>query len=205
MGFFKKIAVKPWLPTDQEAAQVESAGFTMPDKKVGLIVFMAVATSLFFLFFSAYHMRIDLTTDWVAIPEPPLLWVNTVVLVLCSIMFERAKAAGNSGDIKLMRSRFLIAGILTLVFLAGQLIVWLQMRNMGYTLQGNPSSGFFYLITGVHGVHILGGLVAWGRAALRMKTDEDLDAANISVDLCAIYWHFLLLVWLGIFALLMNT
>ena len=205
MGFFKKIAVKPWLPTDQEAAQIESEGFIVPDRKVGLIVFLAVATSLFFLFFSAYHMRIDLTTDWVAIPEPPLLWVNTVVLVLCSIMFERAKAAGKSNDMTLMRSRFLIAGVLTLAFLAGQLIVWFQMQSMGYTLQGNPSSGFFYLMTGVHGVHILGGLVAWGRAALRMKTDEDLEAASVSVDLCALYWHFLLLVWLGIFALLMNT
>ena len=205
MGLFAKLTEKPWLPDPTGVAQLRTGGFAVPNRKVALTLFLAIVGVLFFLFFSAYHMRIELSTDWVAMPEPPLLWVNSGVLVLCSIAFEWARGAGARGQNQRLRTIFLIAGGLTFVFLIGQLIVWSQLVELGYLAQTNPANGFFYVITGVHGVHLLGGLIAWGRAATRMFRAADVGDAQVSVELCAMYWHFLLLVWFGMFALLLNT
>ena len=205
MGLFAKLTEKPWLPDPTGVAQLRTGGFATPNRKVALVVFLAIVGVLFFLFFAAYHMRIALSTDWVALPEPPLLWGNTLVLVICSIAFERARGCGARADATGLRNAFLAAGALTLAFLVGQVIVWVQLVNGGYMAQTNPANGFFYMITGVHGLHLLGGLIAWARAARRMFAAAGIGDARVSVDLCAMYWHFLLLVWLGMFAMLLNT
>ena len=205
MGLFSKLTEKPWLPDQTGVAQLRTGGFPVPNRKVALVVFLAIVGVLFFLFFAAYHMRIELSTDWVSMPEPGLLWFNSGVLIVCSLAFEWARSAGSRGDVARLRSAFLLAGALTVAFLVGQFVVWQQMVDAGYLAQQNPANGFFYMITGVHGVHLLGGLIAWGRAARRMFGSGGIGDARQSVDLCAMYWHFLLLVWLAMFALLLNT
>ena len=95
--------------------------------------------------------------------------------------------------------------LLTLVFLVGQLIVWNQLIEYGYTAEKNPANAFFYLITGVHGAHLLGGLIAWIRAARKIREGVDPSVLRVSVELCAIYWHFLLFVWVVMLALFLNT
>ena len=205
MGLFAKLTEKPWLPDETGVAQLRTGGFPVPNRKVALVVFMAIVAVVFFLFFAAYHMRIELSTDWVALPEPGLLWFNSAILIVCSIAFESARSAGGRGDAARLKTAFLLAGALTVTFLIGQIVVWQQLAAAGYMARSNPANGFFYMITGVHGVHLLGGLIAWMRAARRMFGDGTIGDARQSVDLCAMYWHFLLLVWLGMFALLLNT
>ena len=205
MSIFKKLAAKPWLPDQIDTMEGDTVGFDVSNQKVVLIAFMAVVGVIFFLFFAAYHMRIELSSDWVAMPEPPLLWVNTGILLLCSVAFEWARGAARRGELSKLRRNFLVAGALTLAFLASQLVVWQQLLDLGYAAQSNPANAFFYMITAAHGLHLLGGLVAWARAAGRMFTNETVEDSQSIVDLCTIYWHFLLLVWLGMFALLMNT
>ena len=170
-----------------------------------MYVFLAIAGVLFFLLVAAYHMRIILSTDWVALPEPPLLWVNTGVLVLCSLAFQRARGAIRDDLMDRARFAFLLAGVLTLVFLAGQSIVWKQLAGMGYFVSSSPANSFFYLITAVHGCHLIGGLAAWVRVALRMQSNVDAADLALSFRLCAVYWHFLLLVWVGMLALFLTT
>ena len=170
-----------------------------------MYVFLAIAGVLFFLLVAAYHMRIILSTDWVALPEPPLLWVNTGVLVLCSLAFQRARVAIRGDLMDRARFAFLLAGVLTLVFLAGQLIVWNQLAGMGYFVSSSPANSFFYLITAVHGCHLIGRLVAWVRVALRMQSNVDAADLALSFRLCAVYWHFLLLDWVGMLALFLTT
>ena len=94
--------------------------------------------------------------------------------------------------------------LLALAFLAGQLLAWRQLDAAGYFLASNPANSFFYLLTAVHGLHVLGGLVALARAAGKVWRGEDADRVRLSVELCAIYWHFLLFVWLVLFALLLH-
>ena len=206
MGLFKRLAEKPWLvPVEGSVESLRSSEFSVHNRKVALMVFLAIIGVLFFLFFAAYHMRILLSTDWVAAPEPPLLWINTVVLIICSGAFEFSRNTARRGQLERTRTWFLIAGVLTLVFLVGQLIVWNQLIEYGYTAEKNPANAFFYLITGVHGAHLLGGLIAWIRAARKIREGVDPSVLRVSVELCAIYWHFLLFVWVVMLALFLNT
>lgn len=205
VGLFAKLTEKPWLPDRSGVAQLRTGGFTAHNRKVALVIFLAVVGVLFSLFIAAYHMRLEFSTDWVAMPEPTLLWFNSCVLIIASVAFERARAAVARSDVVRGRTAFLVAGALTIVFLIGQLVVWSQVVDLGYYAQTNPANGFFFVLTGVHAVHLFGGLFAWWRAARRMYRNADIGDARVSVDLCAMYWHFLLLVWLGMFAMLLNT
>lgn len=206
MGIFRQLVEKPWQVQPAEGPlSNQSSSFPIHRRTLALYVFLAIVGVLFFLFFAAYHMRILLSTDWVALPEPPLLWVNTGVLMLCSLAFQRARNAIRRDLIDRARFAFLLAGTLTLVFLTGQLIVWKQLAGIGFFVSASPANSFFYLITAVHGCHLIGGLVAWVRVAVRMSRETDALNVVLNFDLCAMYWHFLLLVWLGMLALFLTT
>ena len=90
-------------------------------------------------------------------------------------------------------------------FLVGQWIAWQQLAAAGQFVTVNPSNAFFYLLTGLHGLHILGGMYVWVRAMVRSFNDEEAHLVRNSVELCTIYWHFLLLVWLILFGFLLST
>ena len=85
---------------------------------------------------------------------------------------------------------------------AGQLLLWNEFIRAGYFAASNPANAFFYLITALHGLHIAGGLFFWVRAVLQLRAGKDIQ---LPVELCAVYWHFLLLVWALMMALLIST
>jgi cytochrome c oxidase subunit 3 len=201
--FSQTINVQPWV-AHSSGRDVHAAVLDRPPAKTALIVFLAVATSLFALFVSAYAMRMHLG-DWQPMPSPDLLWWNTALLAVTSGAMHWTVVAARRGDADRVRNGLMAAGVLTFAFLAGQLEVWRQMDNMGYFLASNPSNGFFYLLTAVHGLHVVGGLVAWGRTAVRLARGTDVAKVRLSIELCATYWHFLLFVWVALFGLLLAT
>ncbi len=149
-------------------------------------------------------MRIALATDWVPMPEPSLLWINSIVLIAVSLTLEIARRAINNQ--KEPQYAFFMAGALTVLFLVLQIIVWGELIGLGYHAQHNPSNAFFYVLTALHALHLVGGLVAWMRALWRMRSKTaEYGAVRLSVELCAIYWHFLLLVWFIVLALFITT
>jgi cytochrome c oxidase subunit 3 len=85
-----------------------------------------------------------------------------------------------------------------------QLLVWRQLVEAGYFAASNPANAFFYLLTGIHGLHVAGGFVALGRTFTKLWHGVGIERLRLSVWLCTVYWHFLLVVWLAIFALLMG-
>ena len=87
----------------------------------------------------------------------------------------------------------------------GQLVAWQQLHADGYILAGNPASAFFYVLTAIHGLHLVGGLWVWARTTARVMTGADVESVRLSVELCTVYWHYLLLVWVILFALLLTT
>ena len=205
MGFFRKILEKPWIPEEGNVVDLQTTYFTASNKKVALILFLCVVGVLFFLLFSAYHMRKAFSTDWVSTPEPTLLWVNTVVLFVVSGVFEWSRSALDKEVVSIARTRFVIAGVLTFVFLLLQLAAWQQLVELGYTAQTNPANAFFYTITGIHGLHLVGGLIAWVRAIRYFGNAEDFPQVKNAVNLCAIYWHFLLFVWVAMLGLFITS
>lgn len=206
-----KLRVRPW---EAQVAAPEGTGWVaIAPKRIGLWIFLAVITSLFCLFVSAYYMRMGHAghaahggSDWSAIRDPGVLWLNTVVLIVGSIAMQSARAAITRGQVEQTRLRLFAAGMLTAAFLIGQMVAWRQLRFSEFFTPQNPAVAFFYVLTAVHGLHLLGGLFVWTRTLARslQKDIEPVDL-RLSVELTAVYWHYLLLVWLGLFAVLLST
>ena len=175
-----------------------------PPARIALWMFLAVVTSVFGLFFSAYTMRMH-HGDWHHISEPDVLWVNTVVLILASVALEYSRRAARKQDMQGLKIGLVLGGALTLAFLAGQLVAWQQIRASGQFMTSSPAIAFFYVLTAVHGLHLLGGLTVWGKTVGRLAGGAELIDVRLSVELCAVYWHYLLLVWGVLFALLLAT
>jgi len=193
----------PWIAEAVEESSYQ-APFNARPKLVALTTFLAVATSFFALILSAYSLRMELG-DWVPMTEPSVLWINTGVLVLASVVFQWTRNNAVSGKVALIKPGLLMTGVLTTAFLAGQWLAWQELNASGQYMTVNPSNAFFFLLTGVHGLHILGGMYVWGRATVRAFGGQEMDVVRHSVELCTIYWHFLLLVWLVLFGLMLST
>jgi len=142
--------------------------------------------------------------DWRPSPQLGLLWANTLALILSSVALQWAQFSVRRGHMDAMRVALLAGGAFTVVFLVGQILAWRQLSTMGYFDVTNPAIAFFYLITGLHGLHLLGGLVAWGRTFSKVWGDFDAAIIRHSVELCTLYWHYLLGVWLVLFGLLFS-
>jgi cytochrome c oxidase subunit 3 len=214
MSLLSRLSEKSW-----ETPGV--AGFAEPDsyrpaaERVGLYAYFGVASVLFSLIIMAYLVRIGAGVhgaaehgggqDWRPMPKPPLLGINTAVLLASSLAWEVARRAALDLELERMRRLALFGAGLGLLFLAGQLLLWQQYQASGYFLAANPANSFFYLLTSVHGLHLVGGVIASARAVGRPdeRGAEQRGAQNIA--LCAIYWHFLLLVWLLLVGLLIST
>ncbi len=195
---------QPWNANDPVENQPGRGVLNIDPAKIGLLSFIAVVTSLFALFLSAYMMRMKLG-DWRPLPEPDLLWVNTAILVLASFAFQITRNAAIRGQQAAVKIWLLVGGVCTTLFLLGQLVAWQQLSAGGYLITGNPSNAFFYLLTALHGLHLLGGMWVWGRTTARVLSGADVESVRLSVELCTIYWHYLLLVWVGLFGLLLST
>lgn len=198
----QNLTAKPWLahgPIEDPRPERD-----FPTAKIGLWVLLAVVSSVFALFVSAYSIRMGLA-DWKPLPDPTLLWINTGVLLLGSAAFQRARNATQREQLHGVRTSLIAAGILTFAFLAGQLLAWRQLNASGYFIYANPANAFFYLITALHGLHLLGGLWVWSRTTYKVFRGADAGKIALSVELCTIYWHYLLLVWLALFGLLLST
>jgi cytochrome c oxidase subunit III len=195
------LASKPWLETGAPGTVAETGASSLPTAKIGLGVFLAVAGSLLVLLVSAYTMRMAME-DWRPLPQPGLLWVNTGVLVASSAALHRAQVAARRREMEGIRFWLLVGGLSAIAFLLGQLLAWKQLVAAGYRMTTNPADAFFYLITAIHGLHVLGGLVALGRTGGKLRRRVGMEALRLSVELCATYWHFLLAVWVVLFVLL---
>jgi cytochrome c oxidase subunit 3 len=172
---------------------------------IALLTLLAVVSSFFALILSAYALRMEFG-DWVPLTEPQLLWINTVMLILASIVFQWTRNAAVKEQQSRLAPGLTMTGLLTTAFIVGQLVAWQQLQISGQFITSNPANAFFYLLTGAHAVHIIGGMYVWARATAKVVLGTG-DASSIarSIELCTIYWHFLLLVWLVLFGLLLST
>jgi len=191
---------KPWLEQGVSVDWSAPQG-RPPAAKVGLGVFLAVVGSLFAIFISAYAIRMQIP-DWRDVPLPKILWLNTGMLILSSIALSGARKAAREGEEQELKLGLVAAAVTAMAFLSGQLLAWQQLTADGYLLTTNSANAFFYVLTGAHGLHLLGGLVALARTMAATWRGIRPERLRLSVELCATYWHFLLLVWLILLAVL---
>ena len=167
----------------------------------GLYVLLAASTMLFAAFTSAMVVRRGLSDDWVSMPKPPILLVNTAILLASSLALELARRALKSGGRAKFNGWWTAGTALGMAFLGGQALAWSQLNAAGVFISTNPSSSFFYVLTVAHAVHLLGGVSALFYVdvqALRLSLGP---AKRTAIDISAIFWHFLDGLWLYLMVL----
>ncbi len=150
---------------------------------IGLWVFIGVASTLFALFLTAYAMRMDEAPDWTTLAMPWQLWLSSGWLIAGSVLLQRAAKQPPPAAQHLL----LAGGACAIAFVLTQLWAWQSLADARVSLTGNPAASFFYVLTALHGLHVLGGLVGWS-VAMHQPTPW-------RIALVARYWHFLLAVW----------
>ncbi len=191
--------------------QPPGGGVRMSAGKLGLLFFMLVVTALFFLLSIAYLARSQLPDwqslggeSWRPLSASNLPWLNTVLLLAASLALQCARNASVLGELHRTRHAFMAGGVLAIGFVLGQLVLWTQLAARGFPVSGNPANSFFYLITALHGLHLIGGIGVWADTAIRYRESPLVARFQQRVALCSLYWHFLFVVWLAMFALLSS-
>ncbi len=166
----------------------------------GLTMGLAAILMFFMALTGAYVVRKGLGNDWRSLALPPVLWINTLILLASSVTLYRARRL-----IRLDPSGFRhwwgVTIALGFLFLLGQLLAWRQLVHQGVYLASNPSSSFFYVLTGAHGLHLLGGIVALLIVGVRPGLRGRMTRAT-AAELASVYWHFMDGLWVFIFLLL---
>jgi len=201
------ITEKPWEASQAKIDNMhDGKTFNIHIGKFGLRYIMVVSTIMFCLFIVTYGDRM-VYPDWQRMPEPFLLWVNTFILFLSSGFFVRIQFASKNNQFIVVKKNLIIVGFLALAFLIGQLLVWQNMVESGYYISGSPANAYFYLFTALHGLHLLGGLIYWVLTLKNVWKINDIVVRNAkhTTELCAIYWHFLLAVWVVLFGLMLFS
>ena len=213
MNIFRTLMEKPWLaqPAGAEGLEAEEQ-VTAPPGRIALRFFLAVVTIIFFLIILTFLSRSTYPDfqalagePWQPFSDPWQLWLNTGVLVLSSVAMQWGVFASRKTSFNTTVIAMALGGGFAIMFLLGQLWVWQDLMSLGYYVASNPANSYFYLFTSIHGVHLLGGLVALGGVTSRLWHGASPEKTTASMQLCATYWHFLLLVWLVLFSLLASS
>ncbi|HEX3660689.1 MAG TPA: cytochrome c oxidase subunit 3 [Acidobacteriaceae bacterium] len=183
----------------------------------GDFVFFAVLVSAFFVHPNSGHISpADLfVSDWHPMQAPPILWINTAILLLSTLTIEVARRQlfheidimeewlGLGRPAVRRAAPWLLATIvLGILFLAGQWIAWQQLAHEGFFFSSNPNSHFFYLVTGTHAFHLFLGIGALLFAFVAMFRLRKVELRQIAVDCTAWYWHAMTLFWVFLFVLI---
>jgi cytochrome c oxidase subunit 3 len=154
----------------------------------------------FAAFTSALYVRQG-SGDWTHVSLPPLIYVNTCILLLSSITLEMSRRAFlnapalESSALREALRWLAITLVFGLAFVVGQYFVWRELAERGLYLATNSNSSFLYVFTGVHALHVLGGITGLLRLLVRM-TRKHVTLRRNSVMNTAIYWHFMGVLWL---------
>ena len=163
---------------------------------VGLILLLISTFMVFAALTAAFVVRRSMSGDWVPMHKPPILWLNTGVLLASSVVLDSSRRALKAHDRPKFNLWWSAATALGILFLAGQAVAWTQLSHAGIFIATNPSSSFFYMLTAVHAFHLIGGVGALlyvDVQALRLRLGP---AKRTAIDMTAIFWHFLDGIWL---------
>lgn len=188
---------------DQASYYSNEGGVTQSRKRnyrIGMWLALASISMMFTGFTSAYILGRGTNNLWQPINPPNFLWINTLVLLASSLTVELGRRATKASELKYWITVTCLLGI---TFLAGQLWTWKLLVNQGIYLAGNPHSSFFYLLTGVHGLHLFGGILALLYLTVRSWLfSSTLTQEDAVLSSTALYWHFMDGLWIYLLILL---
>ena len=219
------------IAEDSEPGHVTAAYLYQPSGfagKTALKFFIAVVSVLFFLFTITYLSRSQYPDfqalagePWLPLTDSLPLWINSALLLLASIFLQRSArinqpkenmasvAKENKTAVSVSATAInavfvylVLAVIFSGAFVFGQYLVWQQLSQQGFLIYSNPANSYFYMLTAVHGLHLLGGLLALVQVLVQFYRKTSVKVFQRSLGLCAFYWHYLFLLWMFLFLLL---
>ncbi len=202
---FGTLLDKPW---DKEQATIDNAHegktFDLSVQKSAVLIIFGIATVLFSLVFTSYLYTLSPSQDTNYLLRPNLLWINTLILFFVTYFFNKVTNDLEKKNTSKIKRNLLIIGGLTYLFLFGQIIFWFQLLKSGNYVSTNSYFANFYVFTALHGLHLLGGLLFWGKVSskvLKLEQNKILEQEK-NISALSIYWTFLLIVWLMFFLMI---
>jgi cytochrome c oxidase subunit 3 len=178
--------------------------YSPPPSSTGIWVVLASIAMSFAAFTSALIVR-KAGTDWHHLALPPILYINTIVLLASSVSLEVARRQvaafmrGVNTQVTQPARWLYVTLLLGFLFVAGQYVAWMQLRSQGLYLATNPNSSFFYVLTAIHALHVSGGLGGLLRVILRLNRSI---LRKSTLDATSHYWHFMDALWVYLLVLL---
>jgi cytochrome c oxidase subunit 3 len=166
---------------------------------------------LFFLFIITFLSRSQYPdfealagAPWQPFTDTSRLWFNTALLAFASLAMHMGLIGTRKGKLNIAVIGISAGVCFTVLFLLAQFDLWLHLQSMGFYVNSNPANSYFYLLTAVHGLHMIGGIIVLSNVVFRVWYDNDPESLGSTLKLCTTYWHFLFGVWMVLFALLTS-
>lgn len=200
----------PWPPNGngREFIDIDDEEGVNRDKSRILTLFLLLVVLMTFGGLIGAYIVISTNNvlEWRPFELPLPVWISTALIIVSSFTYHFGQTAVHRQDTAASRRFFVITSVLGGMFIASQLLAWLALVNRGLYVYGNPYAGFFYVLTAVHAVHVLGGIVALGAITLRTwnptRNDDELIYRKALATSVGWYWHFMGGLWLILFVLL---
>ena len=138
--------------------------------------------------------------EWQPFALPIQVWISTVIIILSSISYIISERATSANDQPRAKKWMIVTTVLGAFFISSQILAWIELTRRGLYMEGNPYAGFFYILTAVHAVHVIGGIAALSSILLRSwypaRSETDVLRRISLAKVVGWYWHFMGLLWL---------
>ncbi len=189
------------LISEMKIVEEPKKPLAMHPKKFAMWLFLATVTMLFASLTSAYIVR-QAEGNWLYFELPDLFYYTTVIIILSSVTMQWAYFAARRDETNKVKWLVIITSVLGVAFLVGQFLAWGDLVRHSVYFVGNPSGSFLYVLTGLHGLHLVSAVVYLMIvlvSAIRMR----INSGNMAqMEMCTTYWHFLGALWIYLFAFL---
>ena len=190
------------MTTDFKIVEEAKRPLSMHPKKFGLWLFMITVVMIFASLTSAYIVR-QAEGNWFVFELPIEMWVTTVIIAMSSISMQLAYLAAKKDKLERVKILITITFALGISFLVGQFLVWGALVDQNVFLVGNPSGSFLYILSGLHGLHLVSGII-FLIIVLISTFKYRVHSKNLAqIQMCSTYWHFLGGLWIYLFVFLL--
>jgi cytochrome c oxidase subunit 3 len=193
---------------DDDSRSGSSSEYVVPNKARVFTWFLLVVVLMTFGGLCAAYVvtATNKAVEWHPFDLPVQVWISTAVILISSFVYHRGKTALDNFDQPSAKKWLTATAALGATFISSQLLAWLQLSERGLYFAGNPYAGFFYILTAVHALHVLGGIIALGSVVIGtwngIYSDERWERLQTLGEVVGWYWHFMGCVWLVLFILL---
>ncbi len=204
-NLFGTLFDKPWEKEQMETDNYHNGKtFDISLQTSAVIVIFGVSTVLFTLIVTGYLYSIPVSQDTGYLLKPNLLWLNTLILLSVTYFFNKITNDLKNNKSEKVKNNLLIVGFLSYLFLFGQILFWFQLMKNGNYVSTNNYFSSFYIFTTLHGLHLLGGLLFWGKVFSKVNKlkKEEFIKEQKNIDALSLYWTFLLIVWFIFFLII---